>query len=61
MHIYDARIKGKLTLKDTNYSKCACEICAEKEFVDDYDILSSALHPNIKAGFMRYRDWKETK
>lgn len=51
---------SELTLKSTEYTKCNCDICTETELVDDYDILSSALHPN-KAGFARYRDYKETK
>jgi hypothetical protein len=61
MDIYNAKIRSKLTLKDTEYNKCACDVCTKREFVDDYDILSSTLHPNVKAGFARYRDRKETK
>src|ERR1700761_3782136 len=59
--IYIPNITSELTLKSTEYSKCDCDVCAGTEFVDDYDILSSALHPNIKAGFARYRDCKEGK
>ncbi|KAF9406143.1 hypothetical protein BGZ76_006409, partial [Entomortierella beljakovae] len=62
--LYNAVIRSELKLKDTNYNKCACSICAENdenEYDDDKDILTSDLHPNVKAGFARYRDWKETK
>jgi hypothetical protein len=59
--IYTPKVASELTLKDTRYTKCNCDICAETELVDDYDILSSTLHPNIKAGYARHRDYEETK
>ncbi len=58
--IYTPKITSELTLKSTQYTQCKCDVCGT-ESDDDYDILSSTLHPNIKAGFARYRDYKETK
>ncbi|KAG0323559.1 hypothetical protein BGZ99_002734 [Dissophora globulifera] len=58
LETYNPTNVDRLMLHDIAY-KCSCMTCSQGKPEEDYDVLSSSLNPNIKAGFARYRDHRD--